>query len=218
MKTITIPAAAELTRLSAEQAFDLLPVLGSKLRIDTVNWPNEYPYAPQTEVTLAHTSEALYIRYDVEGKQLRAVAAADQGEVWCDSCVEFFCQPENDTHYQNYETNCIGTVLSSRRLGRSEDVVLRTEQQMQQISRYSTLGREPFEEKDGEYTWSVCIAIPLSLITGQEENAFPLRLRGNFYKCADATKCVHFVSWNPIETAQPDFHCPRYFGSIVLEA
>jgi hypothetical protein len=42
-------------------------------------------------------------------------------------------------------------------------------------------------------------------------------LRANFYKCADNTRIPHYVSWNPIEVASPDFHRPEFFGELLLE-
>lgn len=194
----------------------MLAGAGSEIHIDTINWPDEYAYCPQTRVKVAHTADRLYIRYDVRGSQLRAMASQDQGEVWCDSCVEFFCQAEGDTHYMNYETNCIGRMLASRRRSRTEDVCPLSAEQMARIDRYSTVGNECFEERDGEFEWGICIAIPLDLIMQGRQIEFPLRLRGNFYKCADKTRTVHFVSWNEIGTAHPDFHCPEYFGAIEL--
>lgn len=217
MKQIHIPHIQSLTGLLAAEASEVLMAEGSSLCIDQVNWPESYPYSPKTTVRLGHSADTLYLRYDVTGSQLRAVAQADQDAVWCDSCVEFFCQPEGEKHYMNFETNCAVKMVASRRMGRDEDVVLCEAAEMQAISRYSSIGEQSFEEKDGEYSWHVCIAIPIAQITGKTQAVFPVRLRGNFYKCADSTKTPHFVSWNPILTATPDFHCPQYFGEIILD-
>ncbi|MBK6284429.1 MAG: hypothetical protein IPF54_18980 [Draconibacterium sp.] len=27
----------------------------------------------------------------------------------------------------------------------------------------------------------------------------------------------HFVTWNPIGTENPDYHCPQYFGKVQFE-
>ena len=43
-----------------------------------------------------------------------------------------------------------------------------------------------------------------------------LRLRGNFYKCGDATVQPHYLAWNPVTSAVPAFHRPEDFGEIVL--
>jgi hypothetical protein len=41
-------------------------------------------------------------------------------------------------------------------------------------------------------------------------------MRANFYKCGDKTKRAHFLSWNPIDIAKPDFHRPDFFGEITF--
>lgn len=43
-----------------------------------------------------------------------------------------------------------------------------------------------------------------------------LRLRGNFYKCGDATVQPHYLAWNPVTSETPAFHRPEDFGEIVL--
>ena len=43
-----------------------------------------------------------------------------------------------------------------------------------------------------------------------------LRLRGNFYKCGDATVQPHYLAWNPVTSAVPAFHRPEDFGVIEL--
>lgn len=87
---------------------------------------------------------------------------------------------------------------------------------MQLIRRRCTWPREAIEEKDGLYAWEVELEIPLSLIFGDRKPVFPQTLRANFYKCADKTKRPHFLSWQPIALPRPNFHCPEFFGEIVL--
>ncbi|MGH2565575.1 MAG: carbohydrate-binding family 9-like protein, partial [Ginsengibacter sp.] len=36
----------------------------------------------------------------------------------------------------------------------------------------------------------------------------------NFYKCGDKLPKPHFLTWNTVETEDPDFHAPEYFGSM----
>lgn len=42
-------------------------------------------------------------------------------------------------------------------------------------------------------------------------------IRANFYKCGDALKKPHFLSWSPINIEKPDFHRPDFFGEITFE-
>ena len=188
-----------------------------KLLIDKVNWPAQFPEKPEVSVELTNDHEALYLKYFVKGEQLRAVTTEDQGSVWEDSCVEFFCQVPGDDHYFNFETNCIGAMVASRRRGREEDVQPFSPDEMGQIERKCTYPRKAFQERDGLFEWTVELRIPLSLIFRNSKPVFPQKLRANFYKCADKTKRPHFLSWQPIPLPKPNFHCPEYFGQITLQ-
>ncbi|MBQ3673915.1 MAG: hypothetical protein II928_05555 [Paludibacteraceae bacterium] len=185
-------------------------------RINQVNWP-EYSYCPEASVEVSNDHEYLHLCYNVRGEQLRAVTTEDQGPVWEDSCVEFFCQVPGEKHYMNFECNCIGAMVASRRLGRAEDVCPLSAEEMQQIERHCSFPHEQIEERDGVFSWSVELRIPLSLIFRNSAPVFPQELKVNFYKCGDKTKKPHFVSWNPIKLTKPDFHCPQFFGKIVLK-
>ena len=192
-------------------------ILIMELLIDKVNWPDRFPYRPETRVEVRNDHENLYLHYFVKGEQLRAVTTEDQGPVWEDSCVEFFCQVPGDDHYMNFECNCIGAMVASRRISRSEDVKPLSPEEMALIDRCCTYPRQAFEEKDGLFEWEVELRIPLSLIFREQAPAFPQKLRANFYKCADKTKNAHFVSCWPIPIPKPDFHRPEFFGERVLE-
>jgi len=185
--------------------------------INHVNWHDRFPYQPETRVVVTNDHQYLYLHYFVKGEQLRAVTTDDQGPVWEDSCVEFFCQVPGDPHYINFETNCIGAMVASRRLGRKDDVRPFPPEEMALIQRQCTFPREAIPERDGLFSWEVRLRIPLSLIFRDNPPVFPQKLRANFYKCGDKTRLPHFVSWNPIPLPNPDFHCPQFFGEIVLE-
>ena len=184
--------------------------------VNNVNWPEGWPEKPEVSVDVTNDHEKLYLTFHVKGEQLRAVTTEDQGPVWEDSCVEFFCQVPGEKHYMNFETNCIGAMVASRRLGREEDVQPLTKEEMALIQRHCTYPRKAIEEQDGIFEWNVALTIPLKLIFRDKSPVFPQKLRVNFYKCADMTKKPHFVSWQPITLPKPNFHCPEFFGEIVL--
>ncbi|MCQ2077825.1 MAG: hypothetical protein MJZ20_12510 [Bacteroidaceae bacterium] len=188
-----------------------------KLFIDQLNWPKAWPVKPQTEVEIHHDDVFLFIHYHVKNDYIRAVAVEDQQPVWEDSCVEFFCQVPGEKMYMNFETNCIGTMVASRRFSRTENIVPFSSAQMATIQRWSSLGeRCVITGKDATPTdWEVKIGIPWALLLGHTPS-FPLTLRVNFYKCGDKTKYPHFVSWSPIQTSEPDFHRPEFFREITL--
>ena len=186
------------------------------LKIDQVNWPESFPEKPEVSVEVSNDREKLYLKYSVKGEQLRAATTEDQGPVWEDSCVEFFCQIPGEDHYMNFECNCIGAMVGSRRKGRAEEVQPLSPAEMARIERRCYFPRQAFEEKDGLFEWTVELAIPLDLIFRDSKPVFPQQLRCNFYKCADQTKRPHFLSWRPIALPKPDFHCPQFFGEITL--
>lgn len=188
-----------------------------KYAVDKLNWPEAFPEKPEVSVEVKNDHEHLFLHWHVKGEQLRAVTTEDQGPVWEDSCVEFFCQVPGDRHYMNFETNCIGAMVGSRRLGRAEEVQPFSPDEMGRITRKCTYPKEAFEEKDGLFEWEVEEAIPLDLIFRDKKPVFPQVLKVNFYKCADKTKRPHFLSWQPICLPNPDFHCPQFFGEIILE-
>lgn len=213
MKSLRLPLVNELDRLNIEEVSDALVNRGIKDFIDTVNWPDDYPCKPKVSFLIARSDTGIYIRFDVEKEYVRASCAEDLSPVYEDSCVEFFCQVPGEGYYRNFEFNCIGACLASKRKGREEDVELFTQEQLSGIKRFASLGRKPIG--DIESNWSLTLMIPFSLM-GYEANTFPEKLNANFYKCGDKTKIPHFLSWNPIETINPDFHRPEYFGEIIL--
>ena len=183
--------------------------------VNKVNWRESFPEKPEVSVEVSNDHEWLLLKWHVRGEQLRAVTTEDQGPVWEDSCVEFFCQVPGDDHYFNFECNCIGAMVGSRRKGRAEDVVPFSSDEMGRIERKCTFPREAFEEKDGWFEWEVEERIPLDLIF-PKPIAKGQKLKCNFYKCADKTKRPHFLSWQPICLPKPDFHCPQFFSEITL--
>lgn len=214
-KTISIPFLPDLADKSIEQVNALLDDIGASLSIDQVNWKKKFPYKPLTAVYVARTQQKIYIKWHVNGIMLKAVYTHDGDPVFNDSCVEFFCQKPDSEIYYNLEFNAIGTARCAARRSRDVEVMSFTKEQYEQIERFSTLGRRPFCEIDGHFVWDLCVSIPLPLI-GLDNAHLPNYLLGNFYKCADDTQAQHYLSWSPVLTPEPDFHCPQFFGELKL--
>lgn len=181
--------------------------------IGEVNWKEDFPYAPSVKFRMAYTENHILLHYQVEEQSVRAVAQADNGHVWEDSCCEFFVSPDTQTYY-NIEANCAGKVL----LANGPDRHARTYADAQcvaQIERWSSLGNIPFDEKLGNCAWQMALVIPTSAFFKHPN----LQLKGkkftaNFYKCGDKLQVPHFLSWNKIEVERPDFHRPDFFGTL----
>jgi hypothetical protein len=176
-----------------------------------VNW-SEFPYAPSVNFRLAYSDKAIAILFEVSEAHVRAAAMESNGPVWEDSCVEFFIMTPDGKHYVNVEMNCIGTILAARRTSR-HDAVHFPEDRLSAIRHFTSLPHEPIDSrKEGQSWWGVEV-IPFESL-GYEQK--PESLRVNLYKCGDKCDTPHFLSWSPIGLPQPDFHCPDFFGEIVL--
>ncbi|ADV42596.1 carbohydrate-binding family 9-like protein [Bacteroides helcogenes] len=185
--------------------------------LKSVNWEAAYPYCPDVEFRIAHTGDAFLLNFKVEEASVRAVAGHDNGSVWEDACVEFFSIPAADGIYYNIECNCVGTLLVGAGTGRGNRKPA-PQEVLDKVQRWSSLGREAFEEKIGECTWEVALIIPYSTFFLHDIASLDGKtIRANFYKCGDKLRTPHFLSWSPIELPKPDFHSPKFFGTLNLE-
>lgn len=216
MNKIQIPRIVSLPTVAAEVPALLDASNVAFQPIASVNWPTEYPYCPEAVFRMAWCPDGLVLHYRVSEQSVRAHYAEDGGKVWTDSCVECFVRNADDDTYYNIECNCIGTLLAASGEGRHDRVPVAPELRSA-VLRWASLGKETFEERKEPIVWEVALVIPAQLFAVQ-----PLRLeagtvlRANFYKCGDELSVPHFLSWNPIEVSQPDFHRPEYFGELEL--
>ena len=184
--------------------------------IGTNNWPTAFPYTPKVDVRIAHTGQSIILNYRVEEDSVQAVAA-DNGKVWEDSCCEFFSIPASDGVYYNIECNCAGQMLIGSGAGR-KDRERASQQVLDTVKRWSTLGCGPFAEKDAPAVWQLVLVIPASAFFKHHITSFAgTTIRANFYKCGDKIRKQHYLSWNPINLPRPNFHCPEFFGEVEFE-
>ncbi len=200
-KSIYIPELTGLTLAKIDAVLAAMPVAGV---VDQINWAGQYPTAPQTTFTLAHTQEMLYVRYEVKGEVPLSTKTNDLELVNEDACVEIFIGDKDNTHYWNFEFNPAGVCNASHRKERKVDVVRLNSEQLASIQRYG--------QQLCAAHWTLLIGIPLSLI--DLDLTKERSRRANLYKCGDKTVMKHYASWNPIEAEAPAFHLPEFFGEI----
>ena len=200
-KSIYQPALLGKTLAQIDAIMATMPESG---RIDTLNWVEQYPVAPQTTFTLAHTDEMLYVRYEVRGELPLATKTRDLELVNEDACVEIFIADADNTHYWNFEFNPAGVCNASHRKERKVDVVRLNPEQLASIQRY---GKQLCAAH-----WTLLVGIPLALI--DLDLTHERARRANLYKCGDKTATKHYASWNAIDAPVPAFHLPEFFGEI----
>lgn len=175
------------------------------------SWPS-FPYKPSVEFSIAHTGDHIVLNFQVHEKEVRHVNTAINSSVWEDSCVEFFVAFDERGYY-NFEFNCIGTTLVGFGNGRNDRTLLPSTL-IERIKCFSSI-----EQKSDHVAWQLQIIIPVSVF--MYTNVFNLdgkKCRANFYKCGDKLQQPHFISWKRIETAEPDFHQPLFFGDVEFES
>ena len=212
MKEIQIPFMEQLSRdadlTETARLLDNLP----RVPIETQSWP-EYSYMPDTGFSIAHSGDCVFVKFNVLERSIRAVHLNNNDPVSQDSCVEFFIAPDNGSRYYNFEFNCIGTCKAAFGTKVRKDRVNLGDQAINGIQRL-VLIRKGIPH-NGMVAWELAVNIPLEAFSFSNLRSFTgLKARANFYKCGDNLPNPHFISWNEVKSAKPDFHLPEFFGKI----
>lgn len=171
-------------------------------RIEFAPWKENYPAFFEATAKLINAKDAIFVRLSsCESDPVRLVFD-DWGEIWTDSCLEFFFMPDSRTGvYYNFECNANAFMLVGKGASRKprERVTPKT-------------GSKEFFDIKTDVSggcWTVTYRIPKSFVG---ELFMP---RGNFYKCQEHfPEKMHFQCWSDIEAERPDFHRPEFFGEI----
>ena len=178
------------------------------LEVDNVQWLPDVGVRMQQQV--CYDAEYLYVRQQAWEQNLRAERTGFLQQVCEDSCMEFFFAPGKDDRYFNMEINpngCIHLGFGPGRHGRVQVVP----KQMEQL-----FDVKAERSEDG---WTLTYRIPLSflrLFFPECHFAPGVTLRANCYKCGDLTDHPHYVTWNPVQSENPDYHRPQDFGLMVF--
>ncbi len=197
--------------------------LSEPQKLDCLNWPS-WPYKPDVEFRIGYDDSGIHLEYTVDERSVRALQDTPGGEVYEDSCVEFFFRPSaDDPHYYNFEWNAIGIMYLAWRTGR-QDPEKAPAEVLSSVETESSLGSVPFAEKPSDGPWTLKVDIHMEAFW---KGGLPFKdgkpsLRGlqawaNFYKCGDGLAVPHFVTWAPISTENPDYHRPEFFGRLEFE-
>lgn len=201
--------------IALKNASLLLENLAEINKVECVNW-KEYPYKPRVEFRIGHSGRLILLKFYVREEAVRALETEINGAVYKDSCVEFFISLD-DRNYYNFEFSCIGTPHVGWGEGRHNRQLLPPDV-VKTILIRSSLGDQPFGVKTGTFSWDLLVVIPATCFINDPGLSFEgLTGTANFYKCGDELPVPHFVTWNPVDVLQPDYHRPEFFGKIDFE-
>ncbi|MDR0599232.1 MAG: hypothetical protein LBG84_04005 [Treponema sp.] len=188
---------------------------GAAANVDCFPWgglDGTDDYRPATSAGMAYTGDSLLVFMETAETGLRIEQKGFSGQVYTDSCMELFLMPdpENSRQYLNWEFNPAGAMYLSLGKDRYDRLDL-PEENYRELFQVKTL--------TGTGGWSLEYRIPLSFLRRFFPSLEPRRgraMRGNFYKCGDKTARPHFGCWSPIDLPRPDFHCPDFFGDLII--
>ncbi|MEN8127206.1 MAG: carbohydrate-binding family 9-like protein [Planctomycetota bacterium] len=192
------------------------------IEIGLPHWLTQSEHLPRTEVKLQYDPKNFYVIFRVQDRYVRAMATGVHGEIWKDSCVEFFFAPYSGqgTSYLNLEVNCCGVPLMQHHDGPRTGSCFLNVEQCQQIEIAASM-QGPIEKEITEpLTWTLEYRLPYEILTAYPEFEKPapgVCWRANFYKCADDSSHPHWLAWSLINRQQPDFHRPEFFGVLQFE-
>ncbi len=181
-----------------------------KLAVEICPWGGTYHPAVCAQV-VHEEGKGFHVRMLCEEAEPQAVYTQPDDPVCQDSCMEFFADfaPEKGIGYMNLEANSIGTMLLGLGVERHGRVRVRDLGcPLPQLNAF----------REGRF-WGWQAFIPLETVGalyGKTAFAAGDVIRANFYKCGDKTAVEHYIVWNNITSANPDYHRPECFGKLVL--
>ena len=151
----------------------------------------------------------MFLKFIVLENYIQMIYNNINDPVYKDTCVGFFISINNDMNYYNLEFNGKGTCsvgYGSNQFDRKDlpaDIIANIGAQSKLWS--LTYGFA--------YCWHLTLVIPATVfIHHKDVNLNGVASRLNFYKCGDDLPQPHFIAWNKVESEQPDFHLPEFFG------
>jgi len=170
----------------------------------------EYAYVPAVEFAIAYCADTIFLKYYVNEKSIRAINSTINSAVWEDSCVELFISFGEEASYYNFEFNCIGTSLVGYGTGKHDRKLLPAHL-ISKIKYESAIDNHPVSD----IHWELTVSIPKNLFCYNEISTFEGRMcKANFYKCGDNLPIPHFIAWANIQSEEPNFHLPDFFGAL----
>ncbi len=174
-------------------------------------------FIPNAQVKMMYDKDNLYVIFKVHDRFIKVIADKINGPVWRDSAVEFFFSPDANEplKYFNLETNAGGTPLLHYNGGNRGRPV--EEQDIKAIEIAHSLPKIVDPEITEPREWTIEYRIPIAMLGKYAKITQPARgveWRANFYKIAENTSNVHFLTWSVVKNDKPNFHLPQFFGVL----
>lgn len=174
--------------------------------VNCLNWPDRWDYNPGMQARIVYSEVGLHVKLTTQEQPLLARATSQNGDIYKDSCMEFFFRPKaEDPRYLNFEFNAFGSMYLGLRTGRN-DPSFPTEDK-----RYFGVTSDVTDKE-----WNLMFTVPFAFIE-KYFGGYDKTMYGNLYKCGDETVREHYVTYYPMPIDPPDYHKPECFGEFVLD-
>ena len=141
MKELFIKEIKCNTDATLAEADHLLESQAVTNSIATINW-KDFSYQPNVRFRIGHIKNEIWLKFYVTEKHILARETKTNGDVYKDSCVEFFISVDKKNYY-NFEFSCIGTTHLAHGEGRNNRKFVDPEI-VEKIEIKSSLGNLPF--------------------------------------------------------------------------
>ena len=190
-----LPEAMEPTWLGLEEA---------KLAY----FPWEKEYTPESYARVGWNDKGIHVLMYTNEPTIRCEVHDIGGDVYTDSCLEFFIAPvADDARYINCEVNPQGVFHLGIGTGRYDRTVER--RVPENMNMRHSIHRGAW--------WAISYTIPANFLA-ERFGCGPRQMkeaRGNFYKCGNL-HILHHGMFYPYPIDKPDFHRPEYFARFVF--
>jgi alpha-galactosidase len=206
----TLTAFAD--RISGKLDDEGFPLAGAwekapALRFDQ-DWQGQNADAErETEVRLLWTPEMFFIRFHCRFRDITVFLDARSDGwrygLWDRDVAETFLQPDSSDSliYKEFEVSPNGYWIDLAVWhGEIEEL-------------FSNLQRRAVIDEKSR-TWTAELAIPMKRLAGRFDPKIHWRV--NFFRIEGQTEPRFYSAWSPTRSAQPNFHVPAAFGTLVF--
>ena len=152
----------------------------------------------------------IYVNLRAKEAEIRCEELEPLSPVCEDSCLEFFIRPTEALNYFNFEYNFACNVFLGYGSGKNDLI------RLIMMDQKDAFRPKSYRTEDG---WGITYHIPFTFIR-QFFPAFEayegLQFYGNFYRSAEKAADAIGMSWNPIDPNDYSFHCPKFYGQLIL--
>ncbi|MGZ3751000.1 MAG: carbohydrate-binding family 9-like protein [Mucilaginibacter sp.] len=210
-KRLQIPFLNDVNKDRLEEISALLDKQ-EKHFIDIAPWP-EFKDKPKVSFSIAHSKDAIFIKYDVTEKEVLARYKEINDPVYKDSCVEFFIDFDNDKAYYNIEFNRLGTCLG--RFGADRENRAELPMDVLKTIKFERTLKQIKDSTEPAINWTLTVSVPIQVFCFHHFSSIQqVKCKMNFYKCGDDLSEPHYLAWNNIISEKPSFHLPEFFGEV----